>query len=561
MSSQSSTTEFPFGSLLCAPPDHRSSQHDHASTRVLGWYIMKSKRTLRLYLAYQGAFFKFSLAVEDAATTTGSVEAEPSSFCRSIWNAVEPTFLAAEPEGPVQRGRPEWRGCEAGMTPEAIQQEDLLLATIRADLPRLVGEVLAARPGPISGSYIWVTIKDDPEHPEQPVLSLLGDHFRTIALPYLQNIGPTEYPGVPRVDLSAIHTFLSIPSDPVCEVLITLSTDAEPERLIFKTARLNTWFLEGMEASRQSEPEADEPGKDGHKTESDSRSAGAASDDESEDGPEDDEIFYQRSSKAELAEIMRLQSHPNIIPAPAAIVTVSDPNQPEAPPKLVGWLQTPFLSWSGKEVPGISNGTEESARWRMKYGLDLCLGLQHMIRARQSFHTDLGLHNILLSGPPPKSRLMLMDFEYWNRWVGTDGLDAPEVDGWWDPVVSSDGKLSYVRRETQVEHEWDRIRFWTSDEALERLYMISTAAILGHILDCRMVCSWATEKTTQQGGCLFSREIPRPGQDIARDKWEALIPKDIRAAIQQCLLKDPLLRPNIDEMVSVLQTHAVLPAL
>ncbi|KAK0543596.1 hypothetical protein OC845_006041 [Tilletia horrida] len=540
---------------------------DPATTEVLGWYInryvIRNRQTLLLHLAHQGAFFKFLLEVE-ADECKDKEQASASSFCRSFWKVVEPTFLprlSGIPFRVLQRGRPEWRGCEAGMTAEAIRQEDLLLATIRADLPRLVGEVLAARTAPITGSYVWVAIKDDPEHPEQPVLSLLCDHFRTIALPYLRDVSPTEYVGVPRVDLSVIRTFLSIPSDPVCEVLITLSTGTEPERLIFKTARLNTWFLEGMEASRQSEPEADEPGKDGHETESDSRSEGAASDDESEDGPEDDEIFFQGSSKAELDEIMRLQSHPNIIPAPAAIVTISDPSQTEAPLKLVGWLQAPFLSWSGKEVPGISNGTEESARWRMKYALDLCLGLQHMIRARQSFHTDLGLHNILLSGPPPKSRLMLMDFEHWNCWVSADGLEAPEVDGWWDPVVSPDGKLSYVRRETQVEHEWDRIRFWTSDEALERLYMISTAAILGHILDCRFVCSWASDRAIELGEGVICRETPQAGEDVARDKWEDFIPTEIRAAIEQCMSKDPLQRPNIDEMVSVLQTHAVLPDL
>ncbi|KAK0548265.1 hypothetical protein OC846_002984 [Tilletia horrida] len=444
------------------------------------------------------------------------------------------------------------------MTAEAIRQEDSLLATIKADLPRLVREVLASRPGPINGTYLWVAIKDDPEHPKQPVLSLFGDHFRTIALPYLRDVGSTEYPGVPRVDLSAIHTFLSIPCDPVCEVLITLSTGTEPERLIFKTARLNSWFLEGMKGSGHSEPEANEPGKDSHEIESDSRSAGAASDDESQDEPGYDEIFHQGRSKAELDEIMRLQSHPSIIPAPAAIVTVNDPNQPEASPKFVGWLQVPFLSWSGEEVPGIPNGTKESARWRMKYGLDLCLGLQHMIREHQSFHTDLGLHNILLSGPPPNSRLMLMDFEHWNCWIGGDGLEPPEVDGWWDPVVSPDGKLSYVRREAQVEHEWDRIRFWTS-EALERLYMISTAAMLGRILDCRFVYSWAKDRAIELGEGVICREAPQPGVDVARDKWEDLIPEQIRGAIQQCLLKDPLLRPNIDEMVSVLQTHAVLP--
>ncbi|CAD6916174.1 unnamed protein product [Tilletia controversa] len=340
---------------------------------------------------------------------------------------------------------------------------------------------------------------------------LIGDIFQDIMAPYLPVISPENCKGVPRIELSAIVSYVSCWADHVWLVDIVLPSSGTPIRSVLKTPRL--------------------PG-DGQMSDA------------------DDELSH--SSFREATVLTSLPPHPNVMPAPLALVTLKcsgdRTEDPIASDKLIG-IVLPYFSGDPYDEVGLTS--DEDLKRRLRHAYEFASAVAHV--NRHGFYVgDLGQHNIVLSAPPPNDRIVLIDFELPPSWMAVAGEPAPEVKGEWVASMQNN-QLVYSRCENLV-WKGDTIRTELANlpEALERLEIFGVGYSLSVMVQCPVYFPWLQS-------CLrpwihsTGPEIPRQTSIKA---WELRIPKDFTDLVQRCCSFDPRDRPLHEEIVAKLKQWA-----
>ncbi|KAK0545616.1 hypothetical protein OC846_005592 [Tilletia horrida] len=522
------STAVPFGRVV----PEKIEAHLPDRVRILNWAISWRYESFRVDIAYHGALFRFLLRkINDRADQGEPVESKSNaSFCKAFWQAVMPAF--GTPHNPdgwewFRRGAEGSDGCEPSLTPDTIQQEDALLSHIQRLLPRLVSELQQQRDGPVQGSHVWVWIRDQDEHPQEPHFELVADHFRTLVFPQLHVLQDDAFPEVPRVDLSAISGYILQPDRQISFVDANLSPGSASVRMVFKTCRFSTppMILEENPVRGVSDPKV---------------------------GMALHERRRQEMLYNELTETAKVQSHPNVMPMPVALVTVTAPNRDT---RLVGWLQRPYMSWETHDkIPGVEPGTPEDAHWRMRYAKDFVQAIEFLIREKGYYHSDIAAHNTLLTEPPPNGRLLLIDYERVSYYLNSDGPEAPEANE--RSQAGSDKsnilKVSQTGSIVQDPNVDIRIRLKDHPDALERLTIFNSGTTLARILKCRVSFPWLEPAELKKEHRIFVREFGADEADPDQKAWEALLPEALRAIVQRCCSYDPQDRPLVEDLVQAL---------
>ncbi|CAD6916198.1 unnamed protein product [Tilletia controversa] len=340
---------------------------------------------------------------------------------------------------------------------------------------------------------------------------LIGDIFQDIMAPCLPVLSPENCKGVPRIELSAIVSYVACWVDHVWLVDIVLPSSGTPIRAVLKTLR---------------------PPEDGQLSD-----AG-------------DELSH--SSVREATVLTSLPPHPNVMPAPLALVTLKcsgdRTSSPIASEKLIG-VVLPYFS--GGPYYEVGRTSDEDLKRRLRHAYEFASAVAHV--NRHGFYVgDLGQHNIVLSAPPPNDRIVLIDFELPPSWMAVAGEPAPEVKGEWVASMQNN-QLVYSRCENPV-WKGDTIRTELANlpEALERLEIFGVGHSLSVMVQCPVYFSWLQS---------FSRPwIRRTGPEVPRQTsnkaWESRIPKDFTDLVQRCCSFDPRDRPLHEEIVAKLKQWA-----
>ncbi|CAD6886276.1 unnamed protein product [Tilletia controversa] len=441
-----------------------------------------------------------------------SLESEQSSFCRTIFDAVESTWH-------VSRMRSDFWACRAWFDRDeagydtVVQLEDDLFELVRTALPDLIKSASARRLGALAGSQLWAEISDDVTAAERPQVILVGDIFREVMISDLPLLSDTDFPNTPRHDISVIDDYVGLVAGTIWTVA-GKELDPAHVQLALKTMRIPT-------------PRLSDPSGYNART-------GAFMD--------------------ELKVLTSIPPHPNVMPAPVALLTVCDYGSEQEAQRLVGWLQPVF----GNFFEFIHDSKDIGAERRIKYAYELCCGVRHLLKHGHC-HTDLGLENTVMAGLPPNDRVIVIDLEPWSNYHNKNGPAAPEVEGHW--IVGTDKENGSVTYSECPSHPvWrgaDIYTDWASmSEALERLTVFGIGSMLSVLLKIRLVFTWENPAPLRRNFQLKQPVVI--GDDPTRDAWEGSIPVEVRELAQRCCAYDPRERPLLDDIVERLKKYSTL---
>ncbi|KAE8248062.1 hypothetical protein A4X06_0g3986, partial [Tilletia controversa] len=169
---------------------------------------------------------------------------------------------------------------------------------------------------------------------------LIGDIFQDIMAPCLPVLSPENCKGVPRIELSAIVSYVACWVDHVWLVDIVLPSSGTPIRAVLKTLR---------------------PPEDGQLSD-----AG-------------DELSH--SSVREATVLTSLPPHPNVMPAPLALVTLKcsgdRTSSPIASEKLIG-VVLPYFS--GGPYYEVGRTSDEDLKRRLRHAYEFASAVAHVNR-------------------------------------------------------------------------------------------------------------------------------------------------------------------------------------
>ncbi|KAE8222587.1 hypothetical protein CF319_g4241 [Tilletia indica] len=505
---------WPFGSLSVLDADtHPPHPEDSA---ILCWAIHIPQKAVRLSLAHRGVLIHLVLRSD---TTYGKL----------VYDTVEPTWQRKQDDYDF------WvpRQVDQHTFSLSVQKaEDDILDLCEQSSTRIFEQ--AQLGDPPTGSQLWAEVDSDSDSTDAsggPQVNLVGDLFRELLVRDLPFISDHDFADLPKIDISAIagyHLKRRYMKDSVLSVLASTDSTTQPTQLILKTIEIPTSFRESTDSSSLMCP---------------------------------DEVKLFRG---ELEILSTLTPHPNVMPAPLALVTIRIPERSsgdsvfhegskDSPKtKLVGWLHHHHRDWLGKSP--FTFRTKKAATYKLRYAYELCCGIQHLV-CHGFYHPDLGVENTLFAGTPPNDRLMVMDFEPFEDYRNKNGPEAPEVVGHWNPSINENGDLVYIRSDDEPVYRGNTIfNDWKEmPEALERLIVFNLGSALGKLLDIRLVFPWTTRSHLRRGIQLL--QAPEVGADPARDVWEDLIPDPIREMTQRCSAFDPRERPLLQELVAALQQY------
>ncbi|KAK0533266.1 hypothetical protein OC834_002299 [Tilletia horrida] len=461
-----------------------------------------AQRGLRLTVVHRGALINIVL-YRHGSPQRPSVVLPGDSYGKVLFDAVQSSWPAsAKIDDGDEEGRWLPRLEYKGDDPTVCQQEQRLLALVCSSLPRLLQEAQQQTGASLCGSQLWAEITTSDRYADQEAhagIDLVGDLFRNIALDNLPSLSEAQYSSMHRIDMSAIKGYLGrTPGHdgewrsnvlPVSAVIPAQSELADVE-LVFKTICIST----PPTLSREHQILIELDGL-----------------------PEGIPLFWTDTSAflGELAVLATMPAHPNVIPAPLALVTVADGS------KLVGWLQRRFEDHPADDLASEKRCHLEAQR-RLRLALELCRGLQHLWR-HGFYHPDLSLDNTLLDG----DRLILMDFQPHTTYNNKDGPTAPEAAGHWDVVLSDDQAFSYERCHRPVSRRGTIMEDWPEEmpgEVMERLLVFSLGSVLSRLLQCRVVFSSADQDDFFPFPLYQHTQVPTPGDNSAQEAWETLLP-------------------------------------
>ncbi|KAE8242725.1 hypothetical protein A4X13_0g7036 [Tilletia indica] len=494
-------TGTPFGTLPVLDADAEAPPlEDPTVVTILGWAINKAPKACRLTLAHQGTHMHIKVRSDNA-------------YGKHLYETVVPCWNKSN----LKDDSDYWSSRHAlrdAMSNEAEQKEDGLLELVDAALPHLFKD---DKPSP--GSQLWAEVGVDPsDQASLPQVKIVGDVFRQLVVRDLPTLPETDFANIPRMDMSEIVGYCpqQVWMQEVFPVLIRHGEEKGPAKAALKTIKVPNDF---QDWNKDEEQVTD---------------------------------FYKKLLWDELDHMTTLPPHPNVLPAPLALVTISHTENNATSTKLVGWLHHEYHNWYSY-LPHTP-GTEEAAAHCLRFAYELCCGTQHFIK-NGIYHSDLAMEHSVWTGTPPNDRYMISDLKLRNTYRHKNGPKAPEVSGDWEVSMDSDGKLVYTRcKGKPVDLSENLFHDWKSmPEALERVLVFNIGSIISVLVHFRMVFPWVPPGEFLRRGHL--REAPEVGADPERDAWEALIPQAVQDLAQKCSSYDPRERPLLQDVISALEPY------
>ncbi|KAE8244012.1 hypothetical protein A4X13_0g6854 [Tilletia indica] len=471
--------------------DTTKSPPDHF--KIIDYALSSSLQSVRLSVSYQHKIIHL------LASRTSESDIAPIPFETILFDSVEPTFGRSLPSW--RRRHPE----DMEHSPEVYKLEEELYHKSKELLPPLISNF-------DPGAQIFAKLATDTKTGEIRI-KLLGDLFVDIMANDLPVLSPHDCAGVPRITLTAIDSYIACWNNNVWLVDIVLPSSRTSIRAVLKTVRV---------------PES-----------------GQISDDDAE---------WTATALREVKTLSSLPSHPNVIPASLALVTLKPPQGTQrtldAHSKLIGMV-VPY--YSGGPYRDVGQKTDDDLKRRLRHGYEFASAVQHTNR-NGVYLGDLGLHNIALTAPPPNDHIVLIDFELVPMYVNLNGPDAPEASGHWE-VSIHDGRSIYKHCETPINKSKTIREEWAANsDALERLEVFGVGCSLAAMVQCPVYFPWLDSFTSMSFN-LHGKgpETPRP---YANTTWEAKVPQKFCDLVQRCCSYDPRDRPLLDEVVATLEQWA-----
>ncbi|CAD6916734.1 unnamed protein product [Tilletia controversa] len=236
---------------------------------------------------------------------------------------------------------------------------------------------------------------------------LVSDLFVDQLASHLPVLSPEECKGVPRVDLTALDSYVTCWDDHVWLVDIILPPSKTPIRAVLKTTRRVPANGELTERDvKRLQTASREPHVLSSLPPQSERHAGAACFDDAE------------VSGHEVGNIEPLREDGRNGPA----------------------------YFSGDPLHRLGERSDENLKRKLRYCYEFASAVEH-VNHQGIFHGDIGLDKLVLSEPPPNDRAVLIGFNLGSVRIIARGdvifqQSAPEVTGHWD-VSMHDGKLVY----------------------------------------------------------------------------------------------------------------------
>ncbi|KAE8225127.1 hypothetical protein CF319_g2080 [Tilletia indica] len=361
------------------------------------------------------------------------------------------------------------------------------------------------------GSQLFVKLDTDPTNGDVRI-GVLGETFRDIVHATLPLLPASMCASVPRITLAGIDAYVTCSlADHVVLVDVVIPPATVPTRALLKTFRLPT----------HSKMAADYAAMVG--------------------GP---------LREAEI--LSSLPPHPNVMPAPLALVTIPDHETStdlasSEGERLVGMV-LPFFS--GGDASDLQHFV--SVEDGLRHCYELMSGLLH-IYSHGVVMDDISMKNAVLSAPPPNNRMIVIDLEPVNMYRNLDGDPAPEVSGHWT-VSMRDGQLHYSRSKSptvNADGEAIRAELAAMPEAIERLDVFNVGCALSQLVRCSVEFPWMERCTYDHihiAGPKMHAHVPT--------KRELRMPSAFKDLVRRCCAYDPRDRPLLKEIVEVLKEWA-----
>ncbi|KAL9931659.1 hypothetical protein V8E36_009445 [Tilletia maclaganii] len=513
-----SYTCVPFGGLSLEPESAKLLLPNPEEYHVYKWEINAHRREVRLGINHRGAIWYFQLYDKD---TFGH---RFYSIVASAWR----DEYRDEDDDDWYPWHPQLRRDD--LSDEIVNAEREIFLAAVGTLPNLIEQVKTRTSVPIEGAMFMNDLKAGVNGPEAVYRA---DYLREVIVDQLQTLVEDDYRSVPRIDISAIKGWISkIFSLSMWTCFLKLPSD-DGERLYVLKAR-HLVQIEGI-----------------HNWTSGFRK------------------YFDRIGRGELKVLTEMPPHPNVFPAPLALVTVvvdsPDPDKmassggQQKTTKLVGWVAD-YID----EVEKLTGGplTAAKANRMMGFAVDLCRGAHHLA-ANGFFHPDLCLRNTLsrIVQDPDSAfayhRLIVTDFEPIECFQNWDGPVAPEAIGEGRASVDDGGQL----HEEHVGERSDKLKATTSadlahlPEARERRLVFGLGCTLARVLHLRIHISGTNFSDCEPEVADYIVVEPvRPGADPERDAWEELLPVKVRVTVQQCVEHDPRDRPLLVDIVRIMES-------
>ncbi|KAE8262270.1 hypothetical protein A4X09_0g7497 [Tilletia walkeri] len=390
-----------------------------------------------------------------------------------------------------------------GRPAEVHQLEEELDRKAKALLPSVIKEHHS------KGSQLFVKLDTDPTTGEIRI-GVLGETFRDIvhrALPFLP---ASMCPNVPRITLAVIDAYVTCSlADHVLLVDVVIPPATVPIRALIKTFHVPT---DGKMVAGHAATLAD--------------------------------------PLREAYILSSLPPHPNLMPAPLALITVfhhetSTDMDSSDEERFVGMV-LPFFS--GGDASDLQHFLSVEDGLRRCY--EITSGLLH-IYSHGFVMDNIATKNTVLSAPPPNDRLIVIELEPVTIYRNQDGDPAPEVTGHWVASIQA-GQLHYTHSEVRTNKE-DTIRsvLASMPEAIERLDVFNVGCVLSQLIQCSVEFPWMERCTYDHvhiAGPKMHAHVPT--------KRELRMPLAFKDLVRRCCAYDPRDRPLLKEIVEVLEEWA-----
>ncbi|KAK0558187.1 hypothetical protein OC844_005355 [Tilletia horrida] len=500
---------------LPKPPegDQLDNSFDPGVIRVFEWSLNPTQECVRLTLAHYGALFHFYLSGSDP-------------FGRPILDAITGSW-SIPIDGDDSEDEGSWYDypyrSELKYSAAVLSCEARLLRVALDALCQIVKEFNGKNGPSVNGAQLLIEVKTSPPS-TQPEAILVGDLYCDIFMDDRLTLQDADFPDVPRIDRGAITAY----------VLRKMSDQA----FVVQLDRLDDEYLSSMMFFKT------------HRSPSRAANWPAV------------RCNVQELFLDELKTMIETPFHPNVIPSPRALITLTEDKVGAGIPsgrvtKLVGWVQSGY-----SPVRASYRDDDESATaWRyLGFARDLCHGVLHL--AQHGFvHPDLSCDNLLMASATDdasatEDRLLVADLEKITFYINKDGPSAPEALGLWTAHLDARGALQYQRCNQadptpRLDGIYDELA--GMPEARERLLMYSLGCTLTQLLDLRLTFT-GVDLSGLPGMvrrvCLST--AVQPGQDPKRDAWEAYFPAEVRRMAQRCVAEDPRQRPLLDDIVKTM---------
>ncbi|KAE8264045.1 hypothetical protein A4X09_0g7070 [Tilletia walkeri] len=461
--------------------------------KVVDYELSRSEQCLRLSYAYQ------RMLIHVLVPRTPVTEGAAVPFETLFFDTITKTWGDPQRTNWRRRGRPQSKDQPA----EVHRLEEELDRKAKALLPAVIKEHHS------KGSQLFVKLDTDPTTGET-CIGIFGETFRDIVHAALPFLPATMCPNVPRITLAGIDTYVSCwMLDHILLVDVTIPPATVPSRALLKTFLIPT---NGIMAADHAATLAD---------------------------------------PLREAEILSgLPPHPNVMPAPLALITVANHEintdiVRSNGDRLVGMI-LPFFS--GGNATYIQHFL--SVETELRYCFEFVSGLHH-IYSHGFVMDDISRKNAVLSAPPPKDRMIIIDLEPLKVYCNPDGDPPPEISGHWIASMQG-GQLHYTHSEVRTnKEETIRAELAAMPEAMERLGVFNVGCVLSQLLQCSVEFPWMER-------CNYD-EIhiagPRLHAHTPAEK-ELRIPSAVKDLVRRCCAYNPRDRPLLKEIVEVLKQWA-----